>query len=428
MEAARPAGFSTGGIGLFDPRHVKRLDWILAGLTLMLVAVGLLNMYSATYGDSSGVAPVLESRSLLDALRDSGWWFGRQSVYFIAGAVAALALACIDYRIIISLSPVFYVGTLVVLGLVLEFGELVNGARRWLDLGVVRLQPSEFTKIVLVYFLAWYLAKLGPRIRGLHWFALTFVLGLLPCGLILLQPSLSAALVLPPIVFVMLFAAGARLWHLGAVVLAALAPIAMVWAQLGVYQELLEKHRSEADARAAFEATPFPLGLKLEPYQLDRIMMFRNPERDPKDKGYQSIQMRTTVGSGEVLGKGFGKGTQTHLQYLPYYHTDMIYALLAEEWGFIGSTAVIVLLSLLLIRGLIVAERAPDDAGRLICAGAATILGFHAFTNMAITLGMLPVTGMPLPFLSYGGSFAMTTMLCVGAILSVHVRRRLAVP
>jgi rod shape determining protein RodA len=217
--------------------------------------------------------------------------------------------------------------------------------------------------------------------------------------------------------------------------LAGLLPVALVAMQVISYQQYLGELDAYEEAVQASEAYPgpeptpfddrsFPLGVKLKSYQLERVLTFLDPERDPADKGYQAIQMRITVGSGQLGGKGFAQGTQTHLSFLPEYHTDLIFALLAEEWGFTGAVTVLALLLAFLLRGTAVAGMCAEPSGTLVAAGCVAVLAFHALVNIAITVGLLPITGMPLPFLSYGGSFCITTLLCVGSIMGVYVRRR----
>lgn len=402
-------------IGAFSLRNLRRVDLLLTLLTLCLAAVGLFSLYSATYGSSSGLAASEAGRSMLQTVMDvANSWFGRQIIYFCAGLALAIVIICFDYRLLVSLAPLIYAIILGLLGFVLIAGHEAKGGQRWIDLGVFHLQPSEFAKVALIYMLAWYFAKLGNRIRKIPYFILAFVIVGIPCGLIFLQPSLSAALSLMPVVAVMLFAAGCRLWHMMVLVVLGLIPVFLVVYQVRDYQAVGPQEYSERE---------YPLGVKLKGYQIDRILTFVDPYRDPKDKGYQSIQMRITVGSGEFRGKGFCQGTQTHLSFLPEFHTDLIFALLAEEWGFVGASTVIVLFVAFFLRGLDLARSAPDPAGSLLAVGCVTILAFHTVTNIAITVGLLPVTGMPLPFLSYGGSFYLTTMACVGTLLSVHVRR-----
>ncbi len=406
-----------GHIGVFDPKNLRRVDWVLVGLTAVLAIAGLMTLYSASFGEYIR-ADASNDLGFLGSLQTvAASWFGRQLAYLLVGVALAALIISLDYRLLVSLGPTMYIIVLILLVLVHFFGEEVNGARRWLDLGFTKLQPSEFSKPALVYMLAWYLSRIGERVQNVFLFALALIFMAIPAGLIFLQPSLSVAIVLAPIVLIMLFTAGCRLWQILVLVLPGILLAGLVWWQVTDYERL----NQDVDA---YMAKSYPLGIRLSPHQIDRILTFRDPERDPRDKGYQAIQMKITVGSGEVLGKGYGKGTQTHFKFLPEFHTDLIFALLAEEWGFVGAAAVAIVFLAFLMRALALAASCTEPSGSLLAVGCAAVLGFHAFANMAITVGLLPVTGMPLPFLSYGGSFYMTTMICVGTILSVHVRKR----
>ncbi len=359
-------------MGVFDKYNLLRADRLLLVFALALAFVGVLTLFSA-------------SRSAYAEIP----YYVRQLVWFGMGATLAALIVCFDYRFLVSLGPVFYAVAIVLL-LIVEFaGVEAKGGQRWLPMGG---QPSEFTKLALVYMLAWYFTTIRERIRKIHYFLLTFLIPAIPGFLILKQPNLGTAMLLAPVVFIMLYAAGCKRWHLAAVVIAALGAAPVVWTQLKDYQKA-------------------------------RVMTFVDPASDPQGQGWQTIQTMITVGSGGMWGKGFREGTQTHLSFLPEHHTDFIFALLAEEMGFLGAASVIALFGALLLRGVQLARGSPETQGMLVGAGAATILAFHVFVNIAITIGMLPVTGIPLPFLSYGGSFYLTTMMCVGAMLSVNIRK-----
>jgi len=364
-------------VGIFNYRNLKRIDWMFAGLVLALALVGLVVLFSASRGTTAGMP-----------------YYLKQAAFCLAGVVLALLIMCVDSRFLVSIAPVFYCGAILILGAVILFGVSVKGGQRWLPLGPLHLQPSEQTKIIVVYTLAWYLSLIKDRVRSLPFFLLAFVIAGVPGLLILKQPSLGTALALGPVTVVMLWVAGCRWWHLLMVLLAglAMAPIA--------YQ-------------------------KLEPYQQKRLLSFVNPEADPKGAGWQIRQSKITIGSGGFSGKGFRQGTQTMLNYLPEHHTDFIFSLLAEEHGFVGAIIVLGLYLTFLLRGLKLALKASEPANALLAAGCVTILAFHIFVNIAITLGLMPVTGIPLPFLSYGGNFYMTTMMCVGTLLHVPVRKQL---
>jgi len=410
-------------IGVFDRHNLRRVDWALLGLTLILAGLGLLNLYSASHGASAGTTSSVGSATWFGAIRDTFRGdFGKQALFLLPCLAIVALIVMMDYRSLVSLAPLLYVGNLVLLLLVLTVGEETRGAQRWLNLGFFRLQPSEFCKPVLVYALAWYCSRLGKRIRKLPYFILAFIITGVPCALVLIQPSLSSALALFPVLFVMLYAAGCRIWHLAAVVVLALIPVAMVAIEVRDYERLVRE--DEQLGPETYEEMAYPWGLKLEEYQIVRILTFLDPELDPQDEGYQTIQCRITVGSGQLKGKGFCKGTQTHLSYLPEHHTDFVFALLAEEWGFIGAATVVLLFLAFVLRAFGLAGACTDPAGSLLAVGCTTILAFHAFTNIAITVGLLPVTGMALPFFSYGRSFYLTTMICVGTLLSVHARKR----
>ncbi|MBI4556450.1 MAG: rod shape-determining protein RodA [Candidatus Hydrogenedentes bacterium] len=373
----RDLALTHSNIGVFDRQNVRRLDPVLSLLVLSLIVVGLAVLTSASRNVSSSIPY---------------YYAAKQVVWFLVGAGCAVLLVCVDYRFLVSLAPGMYALVVGLLIVVLLWGIEVKGGQRWLTLGLVRFQPSELGKIVLVYTLAWYFSVLQERIRRLPYFLLTFVIVGIPMLLILKQPNLGTAASLIPVVFVMLYAAGCKRWHLAVVILLGLVAAPLAWSQL-------------------------------KDYQKDRIRSFLNAEADPQDTGWHTIQTKITVGSGGMWGKGFREGTQTHLSYLPEHHTDFIFALLAEEEGFVGAVAILGLFAVFLLRGLMLARDCPDLSGSMLAVGVVTILGFHVFVNVGITIGLLPVTGLPLPFLSYGGSFCLTTMVGVGTLLSVQVRK-----
>jgi len=363
-------------IGMFNIRNLRRVDPIFVALVLVLAAVGLLVLYSASRSASSAGMP----------------YYLKQAVWLALGTVLAVLLTCLDYRVLVSAGPFLYGAALLTLVVVEFFGMAAKGAERWLALGPIKFQPSELSKLALVLMLAWYLSTFQRHVRRLPVFLFAFVLAGVPCVLILKQPNLSTAMSLIPVVFVMLVVAGCRWWHVLLVIALGAAVVPVGWHEM-------------------------------KDYQRTRILTFMDPMADPQGTGWHTIQTKITVGSGGMQGKGFTKGTQTHLKFLPEHHTDFIFSLLAEEMGFVGATSVIGLFVLLLLRGLSLARDCPDMAGTLLVVGCTTILAFHAFVNVAITIGLMPVTGLPLPFLSYGGSFYLTTMMCIGVTLSAYARR-----
>jgi rod shape determining protein RodA len=364
-------------VGIFNYRNLKRIDWVLVALVVVLAGIGLVILYSAGRGVSSPVH-----------------YYLKQALFFLMGAVLALCILCIDSRFLVSIAPVMYAAALLVLVAVIAFGTKVKGGQRWLALGPFHLQPSEQTKLVVVFMLTWYLNLVKDRIRKLSYVGIAFAIVAVPAALILKQPSLGTALALIPAAFVMVYVAGGKWWHLLLMLLAGLAAAPVAYKQL-------------------------------EEYQRQRLAAFINPEAEPKGPGWQTRQSKITIGSGGPSGKGLCQGTQTRLNYLPEHHTDFIFSLLAEEKGFIGAAVVIGLFAAFLLRGLSFAFRSPDMSGALLAVGVVAILAFHVFVNIAITVGLMPVTGIPLPFLSYGGSFYITTMMGVGVLLHIPVRKQL---
>ena len=384
-------------------RNLWRIDWLLPIFVISLAVIGWVTMYSA-------------SAHATDV------YYQKQILFFFAGLLVSAGIICIDYRFLVATAPLMYVVALLLLLVVLQFGTDVNGRQRWLDLGLFRIQPSEITEMVMVYFLAWYLHTLGPRIRKLRWFVLTFILTGIPMLLILKQPDLGTAACLGPLVIVMLYVAGCRLWHIGVVVLVGLSVVPFAWYQIkDMDPSPIEKIQQEQ--KAAFYKTKKPWDLHW--HQKMRIYTFVHPDFAPRVSNWQAFQSFVTVGSGGLTGKGFKNGTQTKLNYLPEHRTDFIFSHFAEERGFIGCVVVIGLFLAFLLRGLMYARDCPDMMGTLLATGVVTVLGFHIFFNISITIGLMPVTGMPLPFLSYGGTFYMTTMACVGILLNVPLRKRM---
>jgi rod shape determining protein RodA len=375
-------------------RNLLKVDWLLPILVILLAVAGWLTMYSAVR--SSDIA-----------------YFYKQIMFFFAGVGIVGLIVCVDYRFLVSLAPLMYIVSVLLLVAVLAVGHEAKGSERWLRMGPIGIQPSEVAKIAMVYVLAWYFTTIGERIRKLHWFCLTFIIVGLPMALVLKQPNLGTAACMAPLLIVMLFVAGCRLWHLVAVILMGLMVVPLVWWQIKDFNPDVP-----TEPKSSFD---------LKHYQKKRIYTFLHPEYDPLGTGWHTTQSKITVGSGGLKGKGYLQGTQTKLKYLPEHHTDFIFSLVGEERGFIGVAVVIGLYVAFLLRGLMFARDCPEMMGTLLATGIVTVLAFHIFVNIAITIGMMPVTGIPLPFLSYGGTFYMTTMACVGILLNVPMRRHMFV-
>ena len=350
---------------------------LVAGL---LLAAGLAFVYSASWrGAETGIV---------------GAWFDRQVWWVAIGVVVALALVRVDYQVWLRQAGWLYLAGLALLVLVLFFGTRVYGASRWIRVMGVLVQPSEFAKVTLVLLLARLLGSPAVRPTDFSTVLAALALTILPFTLILQQPDLGTAMILPPTVVFMLFAAGAAMRHL-----------------IGI---------------AAFSALLSPLGWWiLSGYQRERILTFLDPSRDPLDSGWNALQSAIAVGSGGFSGKGFLNGTQNVLGFLPrtVSPSDFIFPVIAEETGFIGASLLLLAFAVLLTCYIRTAWTAKDPAGSLLATGIASLFFCHVFINIGMTIGLLPITGLPLPLVSSGGSFMVSTLAGFGLVQSVHVRR-----
>lgn len=370
---------------------------------LALLVMGVLYIYSACYIGADAANRTLH-RS--------------QIVWGLIGLGVFSVCAAVDYRRLCSLSSLFYVGSVILLVAVLLFGVEISGGRRWIDLGI-RVQPSEFAKLSLVLLLSW---RLGQEHDNLDsWTALLSngALAVVPVVLIMLEPDLGTSLVLVPTVAAILFVAGVKLR-----VLSICAIVFAVMLSLFLMAYILPaKLGASEDTQVRIEK--FTL---LKAYQRERIRVFLNRESGRLDEGWTRRQSEISVGSGGWGGKGYCKGTQNVLGFLPYSvaPTDFIFCVIAEEAGFVGATLAIALFLVLLLSGLVTAVQSRDRMGRLLCVGVVSMIFFHASINIAMTVGLVPITGLPLPLLSYGGSFTVTTMAALGIVQSVSIygRRR----
>jgi rod shape determining protein RodA len=336
-------------------------------------------LYSATYDAGRDVSPLVM----------------RQLAWMGIGVLGMLIVLLIDYRTLEQLAYPLYVVGVVMLLLVPVIGVSGGGARRWLPIGPFTVQPSEFMKIFLVIALARYYSRQPANPRGLGVRAgvlIPFAFMALPGAAVLLQPDLGTVCVLLIIVISMALLAGARLAPFVTVFVGVLASGPVLWRYL-------------------------------KPYQQQRILTFLDPERDPLGAGYHIIQSRIAVGSGEFWGKGFLRGTQNQLHFLPEQHTDFIFSVFAEEWGFMGGIALVALFLVLLLRGFLVVSRARDTFGGLLCVGVLAMYFWPFLTNVGMTTGLLPVVGIPLPLFSYGGSSLVCLLIGIGIMMNVHMRR-----
>ena len=366
---------------MFDRRLVYHFDFVLMLLMLAIVGVGTVSVYSADYDPAS-------SRGAIFA--------ARQAMWATFGVIGALVMVSFDYRKLERYAYVAYAGGLALLLAVPVVGSTTNGSKRWLDFGVFSLQPSEMMKLALIIVLARYFHRTmrpeGLRLRDL---VVPALLSLPPVLLILAQPDLGTAGVFCFVIASMVVLAG---------------PSPKTWGIIG------------GAALATLPALPYLIS-HLKPYQLKRIETFLNPELDPLGSGYHVIQSKIAIGSGGFYGKGFLHGTQNQLHFLPEQHTDFIFSVFSEEWGFVGATVLISLYLALMMRGLVVVGRAKERFGALLAFGVLSNILWQAVINLGMTTGMLPVVGITLPFFSYGGSSLVTLMAGLGLVINVNMRR-----
>lgn len=361
----------------------RQMDWILLGTALLICAAGVLAIRSALHLD---LHP-------LDMVR-------KQIVGVVLGVAAAAALAQADYEALLKryaryLYPLNIFLLLVVLS---HFGgHAAKGASRWIKLGPFELQPSEFAKIILITTLALFLAQHEQTITEWRTLGKSLLHIGVPMLLIARQPDLGTALVLLAIWFGMTLIAGARPLHLLAVLLAGIAFFALLW--------------------------QFNPGHILKDYQKNRLQVFLNPSADPRDTGYHLRQSEIAIGSGGIGGEGYEKGTQSSGRFIPEQHTDFIFTIVGEEGGFVGCLVLLALYLILLERGVAVMAECRDPLGRLLAAGILSMLTFHVVVNVGMTMGIMPVVGVPLPFFSYGLSSLLVNLCAVGLLLSVAARR-----
>jgi rod shape determining protein RodA len=354
-------------------RIVEGIDGTLLVLMLALSMLGFAALFSASYDTPGRVLNQLVSLSL--------------------ALVAMWVAAQIPPQTLMRFALPAYVIGLALLVAVALFGDVVNGARRWLHVGVTRFQPSEMMKLALPLMLAWYFHRRETSLR-LRDFALAAVLLGVPVGLIVRQPDLGTAALVGAVGFYVIFFAG------------------ISWKVLGGLAGL-------------FVVALFPLWGMLHDYQRKRVLTLLDPSQDPLGAGYHIIQSTIAVGSGGISGKGWLNGTQSHLEFIPERHTDFIFAVYSEEFGLIGNVVLLTLYALLIGRGLLIAANAATLFARLM-AGAVTLMFFtYAFVNMGMVSGILPVVGVPLPFLSYGGTALLTLFLGAGILMSVQRHRTL---
>jgi rod shape determining protein RodA len=362
---------------------LRHLDPTLLLVTLLLTAFGAVMILSAT-----------EHKQRTEGL-DPTLFLDRQLAYVVAATILLFAVSFFDYRHFRAFAPVLYgFVVLALLAVVTPLGQEVQGARRWIDFGVFQMQPSEMGKIAVIVTLAAYFSSQKGQLRARDVVAAVGIVGL-PCLLIYVQPDLGTMMVFVAMLGVMLLVGGARMRHLLTLLVLGVAGVALI-VQAGL----------------------------LEDYQIRRITAFLDPTPDVQSEGYNLAQSEIAIGSGGMSGKGLrGENTQTSLDFIPEQHTDFIFTAVGEQLGFVGSATLLGLFAFLLWRALRIAAMSRDLFGTLIAAGIAGYWGFQLFINMGMTMGIMPITGIPLPFISYGGSSLITNYIAVGLLLNIHMRR-----
>jgi rod shape determining protein RodA len=354
----------------------RDFDWVLLAFVLMIAALGVMEIYSATLNTKFAGVHV------------------KQVYWVLAGLAVLFVVSLINYHALLEKVHWLYLASVVSLVAVALFGRKYMGARRWIQLpGGQHFQPSEWVKVVLILALAKYFSDLPTKHASVSDIVKAGLIAGIPMLLVLKQPDLGTSLTYIPVVIMALILGGLRLKHASVMILAVGLAMPLVW----------------------------HFGLK--PYQRERLISFREPEADPQGSGYQVQQSLIAVGSGGIWGKGTAKGSQTQGLFLPVPHTDFIFAAFAEEHGFVGAFGVLLLYLLLLMRLVHNAQTAPDRAGAFVIMGVVAVLTFHVLVNIGMVVGYMPVTGIPLPLLSYGGSSVLFTFLALGIVMNIRMRR-----
>ena len=392
-----------------------RYDFISLFLVVILVIIGIFAIYSAT-----SVADV-----------DANSFFIRQVLWAILGMVLMIFISLVPLRSLNRFTYWFYGFSLFLLLLVLAIGRVGQGAERWLVIGPIHIQPSEIAKLATVMAVSKFLSDKYADVNKIKYFLISVLLIFVPFFLVARQPDLGTALVFLAIAIPLLYWAGLNWFAIFTILTPLLTMIlsfnfwAFLFLMLTITVILVMSGKKPVILVAVFLmnisvgiATPYLWG-QLRPYQQQRILTFINPEQDPKGAGYQIIQSQVAIGSGGVWGKGYMEGTQTHLRFLPAQHTDFIFSVIGEEFGFVGITIILLIFLILILRFIAIAAAIRESFEGMTMIGIATIILFHVLVNIGMTIGMAPVTGLPLPFLSYGGSSLMANLIMIGVALNI---------
>ncbi|MDY6935651.1 MAG: rod shape-determining protein RodA [Spirochaetota bacterium] len=431
-------------------KNEYQIDYILVFAVILIVFIGTLTIYSA------GFDPIEKVNNGI---------YKKQLLWFIIGFSLMIAISFLNYQLLGDYSPYIYITVLIVLIFTTIFGEPIRNARAWLNFGFFSIQPSEFMKLSLVILLGKYIELRERDIRNLRELLIPSLLTLIPIFTIIMQPDFGTAMIFIPLLFTLLFLGGADVYHLLSII--GIAIIALVVPMILTYREWVGVNSSNLlldffkDITLIFQVSSillviaiiayilhfffvkkyyrniyipsfvFSFGLYfsviiqkfLKVYQKKRIMVFLNPDLDPHGSGYNIIQSKIAIGSGGVSGKGFLNGSQSQLGFLPEKTSDFIFSVVSEEWGFIGGLVLIILLSIIVFRGIQISLDAKDKFGALLASGITSIFFFHIVINIGMTIGIMPVTGLPLCFVSYGGSNLVMSMISIGVLINIRMRK-----
>ncbi|MDR1306596.1 MAG: rod shape-determining protein RodA [Treponema sp.] len=430
-------------------RDLLEIDFPLLFASLLLTVFGILFIYSSGL-TSSGTVDSSE--------------YTRQIVWASAGFAAVLVLSLLNYRRVYDFSLYLYAGTILLLLYTCFFGRMVSGARAWIGIGSFGIQPSEFAKITTILFLARHLDSTRRSQNMVNRFAVSCVIVLIPMAIILMQPDFGTSLVFIPILLAMTFVGGISMRYIvflgGCIILTGIMMVFPLWQETilqGAYPAVMilvngrfilisvlalmlvsgvayfgyTRYRKHYFYWICFAALILILSLLasfvshkvLKDYQIMRLIVFLDPNVDPRGSGWHIIQSMTAIGSGGFMGKGFLQGTQSHYRFLPQQSTDFIFSIFTEEWGFLGGLLIFALFLLICLRLVKLMKTTPNAFGAYISAGLAAIYSFHFLINVGMAMGVMPITGIPLLFMSYGGSALISAMIGVGLAMSIHIRR-----
>lgn len=360
-------------------RVLQRVDIPLITAVAILVIIGIVIIGSATHINTPG--------------NERYWYVQRQTLFALMGAALVFLMMKFDYHILQHLGNKLYIFNAVMLLAVDIAGHSALGAQRWIQIGPISFQPSEFSKLIMIISMAVLLENRVGKLNTFKDLMPVALYMLVPFGLVVIQPDLGTALVFLAIFFGMIFAAGVNMKLIGIIFGAGISCLPIFWFFLKAYQKM-------------------------------RIMVFINPNIDPLGSGYHIIQSKIAIGSGLLFGKGLFRGTQSQLNFLPENHTDFIFAVIGEETGFIGAVLVLLLFLFVLWRAIKIARETSDNLGMLLAVGMTSMLGFHVLVNVGMTIGIMPVTGIPLPFISYGVSSLITNIMGIGMLLNIWNNRQ----